>query len=201
MDAMDGSDLSPRQREVLEAIEDAIAEGGRAPTVRELAASLGLRAPGTIQDHVRALERKGYLVRDSGARNLRSTRPRPSADRLPIVGRIAAGRPIESYEELESFTITEDLPLEGAFLLRVKGDSMIEDHIADGDLVVVRPQNSARDGEIVVAILPGGEATLKRVYREKDHIRLQPANSLMEPIRVPEITIQGRVVAVIRKLL
>lgn len=196
-------DLTARQRELLDRIVDHHERHGQVPTVRELAAALGVKAPGTIQDHLRALERKGYLDREPGvSRNLRLTDKveLPDPYKLPVMGRIAAGRPIEAIESVEYLQLAEDLQLAGTFLLRVKGESMIEDHIADGDYVVVRPQATARNGEIVVALLPSGEATLKRLYREADHIRLQPANSTMEPLRVPEVTIQGRVVAVIRRM-
>lgn len=193
-------DLSPRQLAVLEAIRQAVRLEGRVPTVRELASALRVQAPGTIQDHLRALERKGYLTRGQGHRNLRLSEAPEASDalRLPVLGRIAAGRPLEAIPELEYLEVREDLQLEGAYVLRVKGTSMIEDHIADGDYVVVQPCATARDGEIVVALLPEGEATLKRFYREADRIRLQPANSSMEPIYAREVTLQGRVVAVLR---
>ncbi|MGE5707047.1 MAG: transcriptional repressor LexA [Bacteroidota bacterium] len=189
--------LPPRQRRVLEILMEA-SEEGRMPTVREIAAKLGVRAPGTIQDHLKALEEKGFLARDPGkSRNLRLAFEPPRG--LPILGKIAAGKPIEAIEDRETLA-WEGLGFEGCFVLRVKGESMIEDHIQDGDLVVVRPQSTARNGDIVVAMLPGGDATLKRFYQEAERIRLQPANSTMEPIYVREVTIQGRVVAVVRQL-
>lgn len=194
-------DLSPRQQELLQLLLSSEQQGRPIPTVRELASRMGVKAPGTIQDLLAALERKGYLERESGlSRNLRLTdkTERPDPLRLPMLGRIAAGRPIEAIETPEHLHLSNDLRLAGTFVLRVKGDSMIEDHIADGDYVVIQPQNTARDGDTVVALLPEGDATLKRYYRERDHIRLQPANSLMEPLRVPEVLIQGKVVAVIR---
>lgn len=195
------NDLTPRQQQVLELIAAHVKEHGRAPTVREIASAMGVKAVGTIQDHLRALMQKGYLERDPGvSRGLRLTELVPSPERVPIVGRIAAGRPIEAISDLEYLDVVQDLQLEGAYLLRVKGESMIEDHIADGDFVVVQPQAHAQDGQIVVALLPDGEATLKRYYRERDHIRLQPANHTMEPLRVREVSIQGRVVAVIRRV-
>lgn len=195
------NDLTPRQRQVLEAVASHFKDHGRAPTVRELAAALGVKAVGTVQDHLKALVEKGYLERDPRlSRGLRLTERAPSPERLPVMGRIAAGRPIEAIDDLEYMDLFQDLQLDGAFLLKVKGESMIEDHIADGDYVVVQPQSQAKDGQIVVALLPEGEATLKRFYREADHIRLQPANHAMEPIRVREVKIQGRVVAVIRRV-
>lgn len=195
------NDLSIKQQQLLALLVEAVQEGGRVPTVRELAAAMGVKAPGTIQDHLHALELKGYIARQTGkSRNIVLTDrvPLPDPSRLPVVGRIAAGRPIEAIESVEYLHLHDDLQLAGTFLLRVKGESMIEDHIADGDYVVVKPQATARNGEIVVALLPGGEATLKRFYRERDCIRLQPANSGMEPILVQDVMIQGRVVAVIR---
>jgi len=194
-------DLTPRQAQVLEVLAAHLKDRGKAPTVREIASALGVKAVGTIQDHLRALEQKGYVERDPGlSRSLRLTERAPSPDRVPIVGRIAAGRPIEAIPDVEYLDVIQDLQLEGSYLLRVKGESMIDDHIADGDFVVVQPQAHARDGQIVVALLPGGEATLKRYFREHDHVRLQPANQSMEPIRVREVVIQGRVVAVIRRV-
>ena len=194
-------DLTPRQQQVLEIVAAQFKDHGRAPTVREIASAMGVKAVGPIQDHLKALVQKGYLERDPGlSRGLRLTERAPSAERVPIVGRIAAGRPIEAVTDLEYLDVVQDLQLEGAYLLRVKGESMIEDHIADGDYVVIQPQAHALDGQIVVALLPDGEATLKRYYREADHIRLQPANHTMEPIRVREAVIQGRVVAVIRRV-
>jgi len=196
-------DLSPRQRELLGHLVAQASAGEPIPTVRELAAVMGVKAPGTIQDLLSALERKGYLEREAGvARNLRLTEKAAPPDpvRLPLHGRIRAGRPVEAIDTPESLHLVDDLRLAGTYLLQVKGDSMIEDLIAEGDYVVVHPQDTARDGDTVVALLPDGEATLKRFYRERDHIRLQPANSTMEPIRVPEVRIQGRVVAVIRPI-
>jgi repressor LexA len=196
-------DLSPRQRELLGHLVAQASAGEPIPTVRELAAVMGVKAPGTIQDLLSALERKGYLEREAGvARNLRLTEKAAPPDpvRLPLLGRIRAGRPVEAIDTPESLHLVDDLRLAGTYLLQVKGDSMIEDLIAEGDYVVVHPQDTARDGDTVVALLPDGEATLKRFYRERDHIRLQPANSTMEPIRVPEVRIQGRVVAVIRPI-
>lgn len=189
--------LTPRQAEVLGIIKESVRRDGKVPTVREIARNLGVKAPGTIQDHLRALEQKGYLTREKGVS--RNIRVEMEAERLPILGRIAAGLPIEAIPDQESFSLA-DLDLENAFLLRVKGESMIEDHIQEGDLVVVRSQSVAKNGDIVVAITPEGDATLKRFYREKDRIRLQPANSQMEPIYVTDVAIQGRVIAVIRCL-
>ncbi|HEY9766581.1 MAG TPA: transcriptional repressor LexA, partial [Chroococcales cyanobacterium] len=155
--------LPPRQREVLEILLTNRQKEGRIPTVREIALKLGVRAPGTITDHLKALEEKGFLVREPGkSRNIRLLVEPENDSRLPVVGRIAAGRPIEAIEDIETFSFFDDLDLSGVFLLKVKGDSMIEDCIADGDLVAIKPQNTARNGEIVVALLPDGEATLKR---------------------------------------
>lgn len=190
-------ELTPRQAEVLAFIKDSIRSEGKVPTVREIASALGVRAPGTVQDHLKALEQKGYLSREKGtSRNIRVD---VDPERLPVLGRIAAGLPIEAIPDQESFALS-DLDLENAFMLRVRGESMIEDHIQDGDLVVVRRQSVARNGDIVVAITPEGEATLKRFYREAGRIRLQPANSQMEPIYLTEVAIQGKAIAVIRCL-
>jgi repressor LexA len=160
-----------------------------------------------VFEHVGALQRKGVLVRGAKHR-ARSLQVSPSfvfpdeqANRIPLVGRIVAGQPLEAIEE------REELDLEGMFeasnprfALRVTGDSMIEDHIAEGDVVICEQRASVRNGQVVVALLDDGEATLKRYYREKGHVRLQPANDRYKPIIVDNVEVQGVVVGVIRKL-
>lgn len=206
--------LSERQRRILDFIARFQEQRGYPPTVREIGQAVGISSTSVVDYNLKVLEREGYLRRDPdvsrglGLAEVAATHRTRSVIPIPIVGRIAAGEPIEAlhghHEELE---LPSRLCGEGCYALQVKGKSMIEDLIDDGDLVIVKPQESADNGDIVVALLvdgPTGEgqATLKRLYREKDRIRLQPANSAMEPIFVrPEaLRIQGKVVAVVRQL-
>lgn len=206
--------LSPKQERMLQHIREFVDENGYPPTIRQIQSALGISSTSVVDYNLNALEREGYLRRDPDtsrgmevvADSLRALRRLVVG--VPVLGRIAAGEPIEALQDTETLSLTRDLvPDEGAYALRVKGRSMIEDHIEDGDLVVIRPQSDATDGDTVVALLLGGpteagEVTLKRFYREKDRIRLQPANSSMSPIFVApgQLRIQGKVVAVIRKI-
>lgn len=205
--------LPRRQQEVLDYLRRAIAERGYVPSIREIVEALGVHSTSTIHYHLTGLAERGLIRWEKGKNraiqlleSLPSAAPAAApvpqeAPGLPILGRIAAGRPIEAIGDG-----TETLDLSGLwaagnnYVLEVKGESMIEDHIMPGDMVVVKPQPTARDGEIVVALLDSGEATLKRLYREAGRIRLQPANSTMEPIYVDSVTVQGRVVGVIRNV-
>jgi len=196
--------LTPRQMDVLRFIRDYRDRFGYSPTMQEIGDHLHLTKV-TVFEHVGALEKKGALLRGAKhkARSLRVSPdvefPEDKATRLPLVGRIAAGQPIEAVEDIETIDL-EDLfgrPV-GTFLLRVTGESMIDEQIRDGDYVVCERRNEPRDGETVVALLPDGEATLKKFYREADGIRLQPANPDFEPIRVREVNIQGVVIGVFR---
>jgi repressor LexA len=208
-------DLSRRQSEVLDFIVAWNDQHGIAPSFREIGDHLGIRSTNGVSDHVRALERKGYLERVGGrgaARLLRVThhaRGTLDDDRvvgLPVLGRIAAGLPIAAEEDHES-TLMIDRGLlpsgQGIFALVVKGDSMVEDGIMDGDYVFVRKQSGCRNGEIA-AVLVEGEATVKRVFREHDRLRLEPSNREMEPIfvreDVSECEIMGTVVGVYRRV-
>ncbi len=206
--------LSERQRAMLQFIREFIHRRGYPPSIRDIGAAVGISSTSVVDYNLRALERAGYLRRtrdvSRGIELLAADgEPRPTrVVEVPIVGRIAAGEPIEALaERTESLPLSADLVTEGCYALQVKGKSMIEDLIDDGDLVVVRPQETANNGDIVVALLldsaaPEGVATLKRLYREHGRIRLQPANSSMEPIYVaPEaLRVQGKVIAVIRQL-
>jgi repressor LexA len=213
-----------RQARILEVIRTFTEERGYPPSVREIGERVGLSSPSTVQAHLKTLERRGLILRDpTKPRALVSTsqqaelaearaesragaragaeRAEPEYGVLPIVGKVAAGVPITAVENLEGEFI---LPASFArrpdtFILRVKGDSMIEAAILDGDLIVVSPQPNAENGEIVVALVDG-EATVKRFYREAGRIRLQPENRTMEPIFSNTATIVGRVEAVVRKL-
>ncbi|HTV48836.1 MAG TPA: transcriptional repressor LexA [Phycisphaerae bacterium] len=196
---------TPKQLAILTAIRDYRRQQGFSPTMQELADQLGVSKV-TVFEHVEALERKKLIQREPHrARSLmvHPTVKLPDEIRstaMPLVGTIAAGRPIEAVETPDTVDLEEMFSSRhSTFILRVRGDSMIEDHIADGDLVVVESRPSARDGDIVVALLPDDSATLKRFYREKDRIRLQPANGDMKPIYVgPDLKIRGVVIGVLR---
>ncbi|HEX2923280.1 MAG TPA: transcriptional repressor LexA [Chloroflexota bacterium] len=206
--------LSQRQRRILDFIARFSQRHGYPPSIREIGQEVGISSTSVVDYNLKVLERQGYIRRDREVSrgleltDVSSARRPDGAVRVPIVGRIAAGEPIEAVQgHQDEVEISEKLCAEGCFALQVKGKSMIEDLIDDGDLVVIRPQESADDGDIVVALLTEGptlegRATLKRLYREKDRIRLQPANSSMEPIYVSgeELRVQGKVVAVIRQL-
>ncbi|MEO6836509.1 MAG: transcriptional repressor LexA [Candidatus Tumulicola sp.] len=198
-----------RQQCILQAISDFKAERGYPPSVREIGERVGLSSSSTIHAHLKALEKRGLISRDpTKPRALRSDfGPPPSSAAhdavvMPILGKVAAGVPITAAENVEGeFLLPAGfLPrASNAFMLRVKGDSMIEAAILDGDLIVVRPQRTADNGEVVVAMLDG-EATVKRFYREESRIRLQPENRTMAPIYASDVEIIGRVEAVVRRL-
>lgn len=194
--------LTRRQRDILEFFERYRAAQGISPTLEEIAQELGVNKV-TIFGHVAELERKGVLVRAARgiSRGLQLAegdgRSRTSC---PILGRIAAGRPLEAVEDAEALDLADLLPPgRDCYALRVKGDSMIEDGIRDGDLVLVERRSEARNGETVVAVLPDAECTLKRFYREKNRIRLQPANAALKPIYVTAVEVRGVVVGVVRR--
>jgi repressor LexA len=206
--------LTPRQKMILDFIQDTVAKQGYPPTVREIGEGIGLRSSSTVHAHLGKLEEKGYIRRDP-------TKPRaieiiapPSSPALPpqiqtaatvtvpVLGRVAAGLPILAEENIEDYiNVPTDFVKQGAsqFCLRVKGDSMSEAGILDGDMVLVRQQNSAENGEIIVAML-GDEATVKRFYRLKDKVKLQPENPHYEPIYSRDVVILGKVIAVFRLL-
>ena len=197
------SGLTPKQLRVLTFIRDFSRARGYAPTMQELADEFGVSKV-TVFEHISALQKKRFLSRTRHkARSLRLSDnidfPDERATQLPLVGYIAAGQPIEAIEEREVLDLEEMFvsPYE-SFVLRVRGDSMIEDHICDGDYVVVEKREQIRDGETVVALLANGEATLKRFYRTPNGIRLQPANPAYEPIITKDVTVQGVVVGVLR---
>ncbi len=212
--------LTRKQQAVYDYIVETIDSRGIAPTVRDICQGLGLSSPSTVHVHLKTLEEKGLIHRDplkSRCITLVSRQneePKAAASEestghgaysnvvnLPVIGDVAAGIPILAEQNITE-TITLPVSIVGdssSFLLNVRGDSMIEIGINDGDYVVVQEQNTARNGEIVVAIVDDG-ATVKRFYKEKDHIRLQPENSQMEPIIVDDVMIAGKVVAVFRRL-
>ena len=194
-----------RQRRILQAITEFTSERGYPPSVREIGERVGLSSSSTIHAHLKALERRGLISRDpTKPRALRSGTHSPAREVvvMPIVGKVAAGLPITATENLEGeFSLPAAFVPRSSdsFMLRVQGDSMIEAAILDGDLIVVRPQRTADNGEIVVAMMDG-EATVKRFYREAGRIRLQPENRDMAPIYASDVEIIGRVEAVVRRL-
>jgi repressor LexA len=201
--------LTEKQIRVLRYFRDYRREKGISPTLEEAAGALGVSKI-TVHEHLNQLTRKGAVHRDRAKARAVAIlydpdsidgQPSLQVPSVPLVGVIAAGRPIEALEDREELSLTDLVPTgEQIYLLRVKGKSMIEDHIDDGDLVVVERRDSAKDGDIVVAILPGEEATLKRFYRERSGmIRLQPANASMEPILTSEVQVRGVVRGVIRR--
>ena len=208
---------SKRQQAVLDCIEECIREKGYGPTVREICQSVGLSSPSTVHVHLKALEEKGLIKRDPlKSRSIVLTYPLESGEPdvtnvmapsfsntvdVPLVGNVAAGEPILAEQNItDTITLPTDIVGDApSFLLSVRGDSMIEVGINDGDYVVVKEQPVANNGDIVVAIIEDG-ATVKTYYKEKDHIRLQPENSSMDPILTTTCTIAGKVVAVFRRL-
>lgn len=196
--------LTKKQSEILEYVVGYIKDRGYAPSYREVGEHLGLASTATVHEHIKNLERKGYLKSENGeARGIEveSTFMRFSrALELPLMGLITAGAPIEAIETNETIAVPAQLVLDGvnSYVLRVKGESMIEDGILSGDYVVVERNPSPKNGDVVVALLDNAYATLKRFYREKDRIRLQPANRTMRPIYVRDVAVQGVVTGVIR---
>jgi repressor LexA len=200
------SPLTKKQRQILDFITTFLEKHAYAPSYREIAKRFTLSSPATVHQHVKTLQDKGYLSSEGvGHRSINLTarsRPIPSTSvvEIPLVGLITAGQPIEALVEQEQLSIPQAMVGRGRYYsLRVKGDSMIEDGIFDGDYVVIEERDHADNGDIVVALLENRFATLKRFYKEKDHIRLQPANSSMEPFRVRNVKVQGKVVGLIRR--
>lgn len=192
--------LTSRQRDVFEFIRSKIFGRGYGPTVREIGRHFNISSPNGVMCHLRALEAKGYITRERNmSRAIQLVGQHPTDAGLPLAGRIAAGRPLEAVEQRDRIDFSELFGGDNAFVLEVNGDSMIEDQIADGDYVIVRKQTTARDGQIVVALLDSGEATLKRWYRESDRIRLEPANASLKPIFSRHAKVLGVVVGVVRK--
>ena len=202
-------DLTKRQQEIFEFIRKYSAKYGYPPTVRDIGKAVGLASSSTVHAHLANLEKVGLLRRDpskpraiemldkavEGVKNV----VRPNG--LPLVGQVAAGQPVLAEENIEEYVDVPGLAggADGEYLLRVRGDSMKDAGILEGDHVAVRPQSTAKDGQIVVALV-GEEATIKRFFKEADHVRLQPENPAMEPIRSREVRVLGRVVGVMRKV-
>jgi repressor LexA len=202
--------LSKRQQEILDFIKNEVKTKGYPPSVREIGEAVGLASSSTVHGHLARLEKKGLIRRDpTKPRAIEildaedDTIPRQNVVNVPIVGKVTAGTPITAIENIEEyFPIPERLAAgdEQVFMLEVMGDSMIEAGILDGDYVIVRQQQSALNGEIVVAMTDENEATVKRFFKEKDYIRLQPENSTMEPIILRDVTILGKVIGIYREI-
>lgn len=199
-------DLTPRQQEIFRFIKSEVLKKGYPPSVREIGYAVGLSSSSTVHGHLGKLEEKGYIRRDpTKPRAIELVHDRDVARKeiinVPIVGRVTAGEPILAVENIEDFfPMPRDFAnYEDVFMLKVRGDSMIGAGILDGDYVVVRQQSHAENGEIVVALLDD-EATVKRFFREADHIRLQPENPSLAPIRSTDVQILGKVVGVFRKV-
>ena len=187
---------SNKREEILRFLTQFVAENGYAPSVREICAAVGLQSTATVHYHLGALREAGLIEMDDMKKRAITLPDAHRADRIPVVGVVTAGVPILAVENIEGY-----IPWEGeagCFALRVRGDSMIGAGILDGDKVVVRPQQTAENGEIVVALIDGEDTTIKRFYREENKIRLQPENDTMDPIIVPECEILGKVFGVFR---
>ncbi|HEY7892561.1 MAG TPA: transcriptional repressor LexA [Solirubrobacteraceae bacterium] len=206
-------DLTKRQQEIFDFIRKYSAKYGYPPTVRDIGKAVGLASSSTVHAHLANLEKIGLLRRDPSKPRaielldramgsaMDSVRSIVRSDGLPLVGAVAAGQPILAEEDVEEYVSVPDIAggEEGQYLLRIRGDSMKDAGILEGDLVVVHQQDTAQNGDIVVALL-GEEATVKRFFRESDHIRLQPENDALEPIRSKEVKILGRVVGLMRSV-
>ena len=194
-----------RQKEILEKIRALIAEKGYAPSLAEIARACGLSSVSTVHKHLTLMQERGLLRRRKSRRRgieLMATAAPAAAAEVPLLGTIAAGRPIEAIEDQRTVAIPRDLAGRGkTFVLKVRGDSMIDEQIRDGDYIVVEERPEARDGEMVVALIEGREATLKTLYRERGRIRLQPANPSLKPIYVApdDLRVRGVVTGVIRR--
>jgi repressor LexA len=203
--------LTKRQKQVLDFIANFVDQNGYCPSFEEIARGLELASLATVHKHISVLEAKNYLKRGFNQSRslelapkylLEQRRTRPAAAEIPLLGRIAAGMPVEAVEQREMLNFADFVGDGNTFALEVRGNSMIDDHICDRDMILLERVTQARDGDIVVALVAGSETTLKRFYREPgDTVRLQPANSTLKPIFVParDVQIQGRLLAVLRK--
>jgi len=209
--------LTRRQKDVYDFLVQFVTEHGYSPSFQEISKGLGLSSLATVHKHITNLEEKGLLKRDyNRSRSIDLLKPRgrmrqilgntantaaASEMELPLLGRIVAGRPVEALENPESISLGDFTRSKDVYVLQVSGESMQDEHIVNGDYVLVEKTNVARDGEIVVALVNGSDATLKRIYTESDKVRLQPSNATMQPIIVPaaSVQIQGRVIGVLRK--
>jgi repressor LexA len=197
--------LTKRQKQILDYVQAFIDEEGYSPSFEEIAEHFGYSSLATVHEHLGNLERKGYLRKNyNKSRSLELVESEGAlAVELPLLGSVAAGLPIEAVEDNETLAVPHDMLRRGNnYVLRVRGDSMVDEQIRDGDYIVVNSRQTADDGEMVVALVGGDSATVKRLYRERDgRIRLQPANATMLPMYYPaeDVQVQGIVIAVIRK--
>lgn len=194
--------LTPRQKAVLDYVQTFMEDHGFAPSYREIGAHFQFASVATVAEYVEILRTKGYLEapHERTARSLQLTATWDTERfAIPLMGTIAAGEPIEAIRTNETIDIPRDMARPSVFALKVRGESMILDGIFDGDYVIVEPVEEPKEGDIVVALIDNENVTLKRFFMESDHVRLEPANGKYEPIRVRQVTIQGRVVGVIRK--
>jgi repressor LexA len=196
-----------KQRQILDFISQYIQKNGYSPTLQEIADAIGVKSLATVHEHLQALTKKHLIRKYEGmVRGIEVLEKKMGnmleGIDLPILGFIAAGQPIQTFTDPNSTMTVSSTMISGkkpTYVLQVKGESMIEDGILDGDFVIIERQETARNGEIVVALLENGLATLKRFYKEPNRIRLEPANSTMQPIYATDVQIQGKVVGVIRK--
>jgi len=197
--------ITKKQKQVLDYIKEYVRGNGVAPTYEEIAAHFGYRSKGTVHKHITNLEEKGYIKKDwNRTRGLEVVKQNGvSAEaELPLLGLVAAGEPIEAIENAETILVPGDMRGRGDnYVLQVRGDSMIDENIQSGDYVIVQPREVAENGETVIALIGGQDATLKKLYREGDKVRLQPANAEMKPIyaQASEVRVRGVVVGVMRK--
>jgi repressor LexA len=203
--------LTKRQKQVLDFIANFVDQNGYCPSFEEIARGLDLASLATVHKHISVLEAKNYLKRGFNQSRslelapkylLEHRRIKPATAEIPLLGRIAAGMPVEAVEQREMLNFADFVGDGNTFALEVRGNSMIDDHICDRDMILLERVTQARDGDIVVALVAGSETTLKRFYREPgDTVRLQPANATLKPIFVPakDVQIQGRLLAVLRK--
>lgn len=200
-----GTNLTKRQRQILDFITEFIKENGFTPSYREIGDYFDLSSPATIYAHIENLKKKGFLkTQYNEARSIQLVKSEVNwaqAIELPLAGLITAGEPIEAIEEHETIAVPSDFVTDNfnSYVLRVKGESMIEDGILNGDYVIIERNPSPKNGDVVVALLNNAFATLKKFYRESNRIRLQPANSSMKPIYIKDPLIQGVVKGIIRK--
>jgi repressor LexA len=203
--------ITRRQRQVYDFISEFVQKNGYSPSFEEIGQGMGLSSLATVHKHISNLEKKGLLTRDyNRSRSIDLLPPKGRLKQamsvnttmvLPLMGRIAAGQPIEAVQNNETISLADFVRSKEVFVLEVRGESMQDEHILDGDYVLVEKAKTAHNGDIVVALVDGTDATLKRFYREGDKVRLQPSNASMKPIIVPAAVaqIQGRVIGVLRK--
>jgi len=199
--------LTRRQHEILGFLKNYISKHGYSPTFQEIAEHFKFSSKGTVYKHLLNLKEKGFIKKcwnKSRSIELTSDIAEMAIVKLPLLGYVKAGQPIEAITEYNTIAVPSDLVRKGRhYVLRVKGDSMIEEHIRDGDFVIVKEQQAAENGEVVIALVRGTEVTIKNFYRENEYIRLQPANANLEPLILQEesVAIQGVVVGILRKFI